>query len=95
MRRLVAKLNLKLVRSIFIKLNFEQTPSGNLNVSITGVSIKNWDNINGSEDNTIIPGTLKFDKLYLASGFTDWGQPYEMFERRRWENLYLDRKCNR
>lgn len=60
------------------KVKFEQTPSGNLNVSITGVSIKNWDNINGSEDNTIIPGTLKFDKLYLASGFTDWGQPYEM-----------------
>lgn len=21
---------------------------------------------------------MKFDKLYLASGFTDWGQPYEM-----------------
>lgn len=60
------------------KVKFEQTPSGNLNVSITGVSIKNWDNINGSEDNTIIPGTLKFDKLYLASGFTDWGRPYEM-----------------
>lgn len=60
------------------KVKFEQTPSGNLNVSITGVSIKNWDNINGSEDNTIIPGTLKFDKLYLASGFTDWGVPYEM-----------------
>lgn len=59
------------------KVKFEQTPSGNLNVSITGVSIKNWDNIN-SEGNTIIPGTLKFDKLYLASGFTDWGQPYEM-----------------
>mgnify|MGYP000019489602 FL=1 len=62
------------------KVKFEQTPSGNLNVSITGVSIKNWDNINGSEDNTIIPGTLKFDKLYLASGFTDWGQPYEMLK---------------
>lgn len=60
------------------KVKFEQTPSGNLNVSITGVSIKNWDNINGSEDNTIIPGTLKFDKLYLASGFTDWGTPHEM-----------------
>lgn len=60
------------------KVKFEQTPSGNLNVSITGVSIKNWDDINDSEGNTIIPGTLKFDKLYLASGFTDWGQPYEM-----------------
>lgn len=59
------------------KVKFEQTPSGNINVSITGVSITNWDNIN-SEGNTIIPGTLKFDKLYLASGFTDWGQPYEM-----------------
>lgn len=59
------------------KVKFEQTPSGNLNVSITGVSIKNWDNIN-SEGNTIIPGTLKFDKLYLASGFTSWSEPYEM-----------------
>lgn len=58
-------------------VKFEQTPSGNINVSITGVSITNWDNIN-SEGNTIIPGTLKFDKLYLASGFTDWGRPYEM-----------------
>lgn len=61
------------------KVKFEQTPSGNINVSITGVSITNWDNIN-SEGNTIIPGTLKFDKLYLASGFTDWGQPYEMMK---------------
>lgn len=60
------------------KVKFEQTHSGNLNVSITGVSIKNWDDINDSEGNTIIPGTLKFDKLYLASGFTDWGRPYEM-----------------
>lgn len=60
------------------KVKFEQTSSGNINVSITGVSIKNWDDINDSEGNTIIPGTLKFDKLYLASGFTDWGQPYEM-----------------
>ena len=59
-------------------VKFEQTPSGNLNVSITGVSIKNWDDINDSEDNTIIPGTLKFDKLYLASGFTSWSEPYEM-----------------
>lgn len=57
-------------------VKFETTPSG-INVSITGVSITNWDNIN-SEGNTIIPGTLKFDKLYLASGFTDWGRPYEM-----------------
>lgn len=62
------------------KVKFEQTPSGNLNVSITGVSIKNWDNINGSEDNTIIPGTLTFDKLYLASGFTNWEKPYEMLK---------------
>lgn len=60
------------------KVKFDQTPSGNLNVSITGVSIENWDNINDSEDNTIIPGTLKFDKLYLASGFTNWGTPHEM-----------------
>ena len=60
------------------KVKFDQTPSGNINVSITGVSIENWDNINDSEDNTIIPGTLKFDKLYLASGFTDWGTPHEM-----------------
>lgn len=59
------------------KVKFEQTSSGNLNVSITGVSITNWDNIN-SEGNTIIPGTLKFDKLYLASGFTDWETPHEM-----------------
>lgn len=58
-------------------VKFETTPSGNINVSITGVSITNWDNIN-SEGNTIIPGTLKFDKLYLASGFTDWGTPHEM-----------------
>lgn len=60
------------------KVKFEQTPSGNLNVSITGVSIKNWDDINDSEGNTIIPGTLNFDKLYLASGFTSWSEPYEM-----------------
>lgn len=59
------------------KVKFEQTPSGNINVSITGVSITNWDNIN-SEGNTIIPGTLKFDKLYLASGFTNWQLPHEM-----------------
>lgn len=62
------------------KVKFEQTPSGNINVSITGVSITNWDNIN-SEGNTIIPGTLKFDKLYLASGFTNWEKPYEMTKR--------------
>ena len=61
------------------KVKFDQTPSGNLNVSITGVSITNWDNIN-SEGNTIIPGTLKFDKLYLASGFTNWGTPHEMLK---------------
>lgn len=61
------------------KVKFEQTPSGNINVSITGVSITNWDNIN-SEGNTIIPGTLKFDKLYLASGFTNWEKPYEMLK---------------
>ena len=60
------------------KVKFEQTSSGNINVSITGVSIKNWDDINDSEGNTIIPGTLKFDKLYLASGFTNWEKPYEM-----------------
>lgn len=59
-------------------VNFQTTPSGNINVSITGVSIKNWDDGDISDGNTIIPGTLKFDKLYLASGFTDWGRPYEM-----------------
>lgn len=60
------------------KVKFEQTPSGNINVSITGVSIKNWDDGDISGGNIIVPGTLKFDKLYLASGFTDWGRPYEM-----------------
>ena len=60
------------------KVKFETTPSGNINVSITGVSIKNWDDGDISGGNIIVPGTLKFDKLYLASGFTDWGQPYEM-----------------
>lgn len=60
------------------KVKFETTPSGNINVSITGVSIKNWDDGDISDGNIIVPGTLKFDKLYLASGFTDWGQPYEM-----------------
>lgn len=59
------------------KVKFETTPSG-INVSITGVSIKNWDDGDISDGNIIVPGTLKFDKLYLASGFTDWGQPYEM-----------------
>lgn len=59
-------------------VKFETTSSGNITVSITGVSIKNWDDINDSEGNTIIPGTLKFDKLYLASGFTSWSEPYEM-----------------
>lgn len=60
------------------KVKFETTSSGNINVSITGVSIKNWDDGDISDGNTIIPGTLKFEKLYLASGFTDWGRPYEM-----------------
>lgn len=60
------------------KVKFETTPSGNINVSITGVSIKNWDDGDISGDNIIDPGILKFDKLYLASGFTDWGRPYEM-----------------
>lgn len=59
-------------------VKFETTPSGNINVSITGVSIKNWDDGDISDGNIIVPGTLKFDKLYLASGFTDWGRPYEM-----------------
>ena len=59
-------------------VRFETTPSGNINVSITGVSIKNWDDGDISDGNIIVPGTLKFDKLYLASGFTDWGRPYEM-----------------
>lgn len=60
------------------KVKFETTPSGNISVSITGVSIKNWDVDDISGDNIIVPGTLKFDKLYLASGFTDWQRPYEM-----------------
>ena len=60
------------------KVKFETTPSGNINVSITGVSIKNWDDGDISGDNIIVPGTLKFEKLYLASGFTDWQLPYEM-----------------
>lgn len=59
-------------------VKFETTPSGNINVSITGVSIKNWDDGDISDGNIIVPGTLKFDRLYLASGFTDWGRPYEM-----------------
>lgn len=59
-------------------VKFETTPSGNINVSITGVSIKNWDDGDISGGNIIVPGTLKFDRLYLASGFTDWGRPYEM-----------------
>lgn len=60
------------------KVKFETTSSGNINVSITGVSIKNWDDGNISGDNIIVPGTLKFDRLYLASGFTNWGTPHEM-----------------
>lgn len=59
-------------------VKFETTPSGNINVSITGVSIKNWDDGDISDGNIIVPGTLKFDKLYLASGFTNWEKPYEM-----------------
>lgn len=59
-------------------VKFETTPSGNINVSITGVSIKNWDDGDISDGNIIVPGTLKFEKLYLASGFTDWGTPHEM-----------------
>lgn len=62
------------------EVKFETTPSGNINVSITGVSIKNWDDGDISDDNIIVPGTLKFDRLYLASGFTDWGRPYEMMK---------------
>lgn len=59
------------------KVKFETTPSG-INVSITGVNVKNWDDGDISDGNIIVPGTLKFDKLYLASGFTDWGTPHEM-----------------
>ncbi len=62
------------------KVKFETTPSGNINVSITGVSIKNWDDGDISDGNIIVPGTLKFDKLYLASGFTNWEKPYEMLK---------------
>lgn len=61
-------------------VKFEKTPSGNLNVSITGVNVKNWDDGDISDGNIIVPGTLKFDKLYLASGFTNWQRPYEMTE---------------
>lgn len=60
------------------KVKFETTSSGNINVSITGVSIKNWDDGEISDGNIIVPGTLKFDRLYLASGFTNWGTPHEM-----------------
>ena len=59
-------------------VKFETTPSGNINVSITGVNVKNWDDGDISDGNIIVPGTLKFDKLYLASGFTNWGTPHEM-----------------
>lgn len=59
-------------------VKFEKTPSGNLSVSITGVSIKNWDDGDISDGNIIDPGILKFDKLYLASGFTSWSEPHEM-----------------
>lgn len=61
-------------------VKFATTSSGNINVSITGVSIKNWDDGDISGDNIIVPGTLKFDKLYLASGFTNWGTPHEMLK---------------
>ena len=59
-------------------VKFETTPSGNITVSITGVSINNWDVDDISDGSIIVPGTLKFDKLYLASGFTSWSEPYEM-----------------
>lgn len=59
------------------KVKFDQTPSGDVAVGITGVGITNWNDVDGG-DNIIVPGTLKFDKLYLASGFTNWEKPYEM-----------------
>lgn len=59
------------------KVKFDQTPSGDVAVGITGVGITNWNDVDGG-DNIIDPGILKFDKLYLASGFTDWGTPHEM-----------------
>ena len=59
------------------KVKFDQTPSGDVAVGITGVGITNWNDVDGG-DNIIVPGILKFDKLYLASGFTDWQRPYEM-----------------
>lgn len=59
------------------KVKFDQTPSGDVAVGITGVGITNWNDVDGGDD-VIVPGTLKFDKLYLASGFTDWGTPHEM-----------------
>ena len=58
-------------------VEFETTPSGDVAVGITGVGITNWNDVDGGDD-VIVPGTLKFDKLYLASGFTDWGTPHEM-----------------
>lgn len=61
------------------KVKFDQTPSGDVAVGITGVGITNWNDVDGG-DNIIVPGTLKFDKLYLASGFTNWEKPYEMLK---------------
>lgn len=58
-------------------VEFETTPSGDVAVGITGVGITNWNDVDGGDD-VIVPGTLKFDRLYLASGFTDWGTPHEM-----------------
>lgn len=58
-------------------VEFETTPSGDVAVGITGVGITNWNDVDGGDD-VIVPGTLKFDKLYLASGFTSWSEPCEM-----------------
>ena len=89
-RELTFKLNEKIFKATIDKntvfeagkkyiytVEFETTPSGGVAVGITGVGITNWNDVDGG-DNIIVPGTLKFDKLYLASGFTDWQLPYEM-----------------
>lgn len=59
------------------KYTYKVTFTKEGSVNIQGVGITNWNDVGGGDD-VIVPGTLKFDKLYLASGFTDWGRPYEM-----------------
>lgn len=59
------------------KYTYKVTFTKEGSVNIQGVGITNWNDVGGGDD-VIIPGTLKFDKLYLASGFTNWGTPHEM-----------------